>query len=237
MLVLNGMKPHRPLFRPLIILSLFGSLVSFVGCAPSSGTDPLKTQPTAASTPTTEKPALYREEGVEVVRGGVHSDHLEVKYDEVSKGMTLKGQLQLTPFDGGPLAVLDISLAGTVDGQRISLKPLPGDKTTTAGMNVAAKATCIDEAGGCAASFIDIYVQYNDHIYHHQIETSANSKTPTSPYLPPIDNKPVKPTPVVDLDKEDDLTVPQRDDNNEPIEDDDDDSDGQQGRYIGDIKG
>jgi penicillin-insensitive murein endopeptidase len=115
-------------------------------------------------------------------------------------------------------------------------------------MKVAAKATCIDEAGGCGSSFIDIYVQYNDHIYHHQIETSANTESnKDSTYLRPIDNKsdekkavekkPAKMPTIADLDKEDDLKPSERDDNNEPIEDDDDTEDQEEGHYIGDIKG
>jgi penicillin-insensitive murein endopeptidase len=232
------MNHKRPVFNQFLASSLLlGSLMAFVACAPSSGTEPLKIKPTATSTPAAEKPSLYKEEGVEVVRGGIHSEKLNVVYDEVTKSMTLKGQLQVTPFDGGPLAVVDIDLAGkSVDAERISLKPLTEDKTPNA-IKVAAKATCIDEAGGCAASFIDIYVQYNDHIYHHQIETAGSTQTAkAAPYLIPMDQKPAKAPTILDLDKEDDLSAAERDDDNEPIEDDDDNGT-EQGHYIGDIKG
>jgi penicillin-insensitive murein endopeptidase len=231
------MNHKRSLFNQLLVSSLLLGSFAFVACAPSAGTDPLKTKPTATSTPTAEKPSLYQEEGVEVVRGGVHSEKIDVAYDEVTKSMTLKGQLQLTPFDGGPLAVVDISLVGkATDADRISLKPLVDDKTPN-GIKVAAKATCLDEAGGCSASFIDIYVQYNDHIYHHQIETAGSTQTAkAAPYLIPMDNKPAKAPTILDLDKEDDLMAAQRDDEDEPIEDDDDNGT-EQGHYIGDIKG
>lgn len=185
-----------------------------------------------------QKPSLYQEAGVEVVRGGVHAEKMDVVYDEVTKAMTLKGQLQLTPYDGGPLAVVDISLAGKAsDSERISLKPVVEDKTPN-GIKVAARATCIDEAGGCAASFIDIYVQYNDHIYHHQIETAggATDTAKTTPQAIPIADKPAKLPTILDLDKEDDIVAAQRDDEDEPIEDDDDNGT-EQGHYIGDIQG
>ena len=237
--IVMGMKQKRSFNKQLIFSSLLtGSLAALVACAPTAGKEPLKTTPTATSQPQV-KPSIYKEDGVEVVRGGVHSEGLTVNYDDATKSMTLKGQLQITPYDGGPLAVVDISLAGqATDSERINLKPLAGDKTTPPGMNVAAKATCLDEAGGCAASFVDIYVQYNDHIYHHQIETSSSKEsTKATPYLVPMDDtKPGKPATILDLDKDDDLVAAERDDEDEPIEDDDD-YDTSQGHYIGDIRG
>lgn len=238
--IVMGMKQKRSFNKQLIFSSLLiGSFAALVACAPTAGKEPLKTTPTATSQPQV-KPSIYKEDGVEVVRGGVHSEGLTVNYDDATKSMTLKGQLQITPYDGGPLAVVDISLAGqATDSERINLKPLAGDKTTPPGMNVAAKATCLDEAGGCAASFIDIYIQYNDHIYHHQLETSAGTEpTKSTPYLTPIgDTKtPIKTPTIADLDKEDDIVAAERDDEDEPIEDDDD-YETSQGHYIGDIRG
>ncbi|MFS4457677.1 penicillin-insensitive murein endopeptidase [Bdellovibrio sp. HCB2-146] len=221
-------------FKHFIIGSLVTTSLLVGACAPSSDNTPVAVKPTGPAQQNQVKPTVVVTEGHEIVQGGLRSDNLQAVYDDTTQSMTLHGQMEITPFDGSPKATLDVALAGTSKGDsRITLKPYKADVQIPEGMNIAAKATCLGDEGDCGTSFIDIYVQYKDHVYRHQVETVSNeiAATKTIPLPLHTDHE----TEAVDESHEEEAaTAPELDDDNEPIEDDDDF--GAPGQYIGDVQ-
>lgn len=222
-------------FKHLIIGSLITTTLLVGACAPSSDNTPVAVKPTGPAQPNQVKPTVVVTEGHEIVQGGLRSQNLQAVYDDTTQSMTLHGQLEITPFDGSPKATLNVALAGTSNGDsRITLKPYKSDLQIPEGMNLAAKATCLGDDGDCGTSFIDIYVQYKDHVYRHQVETVSNEVAATKTIPLPLHTSDEDTETVDESHDEETTKAPELDDDNEPIEDDDDF--GTPGQYIGDVQ-
>lgn len=154
---------------------LFLILTSLVAaCAPDSRNE------VSLVTTTYEPPAptYTDEEGYKVVRGKTEIENVTVNYDNATQSMRLSGQFEFTPVGESKSRRIDLDLVGILDPYGfIALKPQRHTgEARTEEFKVAAKATCLSEAGSCASSFIDIYVYHNDMIYHHQVESYGDLK-------------------------------------------------------------
>ncbi len=150
------------LLSSLLILGLFVS-----GCGPRGNEFP------AASVRDTWAPpeGQIREVGdYEVIEGATKNQGVEVKFDKGTKSVSLTGPMILKTYDTKKTIQLDLKLVGTATAKGYAvLKPVGSSGVVD--LVVAAKATCLGVENDCSSNFIDIYVSYEDRIYHHQIES------------------------------------------------------------------
>ncbi|WP_413293024.1 penicillin-insensitive murein endopeptidase [Bdellovibrio sp. HCB185ZH] len=149
--------------RLLSSLLILGLIVS--GCAPRGNNSPASVRDTWAP-----PEGQIRQVGdYEVIEGATKNDGLEVKFDKGTKSMSLTGPMTLKTYDTKKTIQLELNLAGTSDDKGYAvLKPV--GSTGVVDLVVAAKATCLGVESDCSSNFVDIYVSYEDRIYHHQIE-------------------------------------------------------------------
>lgn len=174
------------------------------------------------TTPQFEQPQIHEEDGFQMVRGALHLKDVAVQYNEATKAVELKGQLNLRDAHSQATTYIDMNLTGAVDKDGFAaLKPTKSMQILPPGIKLAAKATCLGKKGDCSSSFIDIYLAQNDLVYHQQIEARQDK---------PVVEKPEPVTPVTENPGSENPT---------PIEVDEDEHENdvaeeQGGRYVGD---
>lgn len=127
---------------------------------------------TVKSTRTVSKPQVVNQDGYKIAKGSVKIDGVTVNFDEPSKSLNLKGRVEFSHVKSGAPESLNINLVGTVDAEGFAvLKSVDSQNET---VKVAAKATCLGSEGDCHSSFIDIYIQADGVVYHHQVESIAD---------------------------------------------------------------
>lgn len=217
------MKRHG-LFLTINVL-----LLAFTGCGPSFTVLDQAGQ-VKTTTPMSEHPEVIEEDGYQVVRGGLHLNDVSVLFNESTRTIELKGQLNIIDVSTEAVTTSQMILSGKVDDQGFaSLRPTDEMTALPKEMKLAAKATCLGKKGDCSSSFIDIYLAAGDLIYHQQIEAHQDKPVieKPQPEVPPTD-KPVvtDPTPA---------PVAEGDDEGEDHEEqENDEADEQGGRYVGD---
>ncbi|UYL09768.1 penicillin-insensitive murein endopeptidase [Bdellovibrio sp. SKB1291214] len=151
--------------RLLSSLLILGLIVS--GCAPRGNNVPASVRDTA---PTPEQPQIRQAGNYEVIEGATQLQGMEVAFDKGTSKITLQGKIQLKTLDSKKTLPIDIQLQGTSDIQGFAVMK-PVGSVGVADMQVAAKATCLGVEADCSSNFIDIYISYEDRIYHHQVES------------------------------------------------------------------
>lgn len=150
--------------RLLASLALFSLAIS--GCGPQFQADvPSK----ATTTWTPPQPTQVKFENYSIVRGATSIREMNVIYNKQTKEMTLKGQIEFLPRPDSGILFIDIDLKGFRDHEGFIVLHPQG--TLPAQMKLAAKATCLGQDLNCSSSFIDIYLQYEGRIFHHQLES------------------------------------------------------------------
>lgn len=120
----------------------------------------------------------------EIIRGATKNNNLAVSYASDLRRMVLRGELELTPVGANQKSLqIPIDLAGLADEEGyVYLKAYDAKAKLVPGVRLGAKATCLGEDMNCAASFIDIYLEFEDRIYHHQLQSSpVKQPSPTTP--------------------------------------------------------
>lgn len=151
--------------RLLSSLLILGLIVS--GCAPRGNNVPASVRDTA---PMPEQPQIRQAGNYEVIEGATQLQGMEVAFDKGTSKVTLKGKIQLKTLDSKKTLPLDVELQGTSTTQGFAVMK-PVGSVGIADMQVAAKATCLGVEADCSSNFIDIYISYEDRIYHHQVES------------------------------------------------------------------
>ncbi|MBO9665385.1 MAG: hypothetical protein J7501_01055, partial [Bdellovibrio sp.] len=141
----------------------------FTACAPSGGGQP-------ASVSDTQKfddgPIVHQAGKYQVYEGLTQAQDMKVDWEASTKKYSLKGKLRLQPVLSREQIDIDLDLIGTAaDEDTVVLKP--STSVGVEGMQIAAKATCLGVNGDCGNSYVDIYVAYDEKIYHHQIQNLA----------------------------------------------------------------
>lgn len=124
------------------------------------------------STRTVSKPQVVDQDGYKVAKGSVKIDGVTVNFEEPSKSLNLKGRVEFSHVKSGAPESLNIDLMGTVDADGFAILKSVDSQNET--IKVAAKATCLGSDGDCHSSFIDIYIQTDGMVYHHQVESIAD---------------------------------------------------------------
>ncbi|MFM6928584.1 MAG: penicillin-insensitive murein endopeptidase [Bdellovibrio sp.] len=191
--------------------------MTITACAPSEKGQ----QASVETTQDYPTPVMTKAGEYQVIQGASKVQDMAVKYERGTKKMSVKGKLNLTTVGTRENLRLDIDLIGTKnDDGYVILKP--AQSLGIAGLQLAAKATCLGVNGDCSSSFIDIYVSYKEQIYHHQLESSeASDDTATD----------AKKSEVKDEDEDAPVAVEGDDDH-----EDTDDVDEAPGVYVGDMK-
>lgn len=132
---------------------------------------------------TTYSPArttTYKDEKYEVIHGATKIGTLETNYEGEIHRMTLKGEITLNPVSNRGTIHVPVDLAGisTKDGY-VYLQPWNPEAKQVKGLKLGAKATCIGENLNCSSSFIDIYIELDGKIYHHQVESFPKEDSAT----------------------------------------------------------
>lgn len=198
-------------------------------------------------------PILKQVGDFSVVQGATRSQNVTVNFDPATNTMKLKGILKLYEYGTTSELSLDLNLQGTgsFGDDTIILKNALQAASLPPGVEVAAKATCMGAGQSCTSSFVDLFVQYKGHYYHHQVETKApvelpadsqgdskeepkndSGETPSKPDQP----KPVKPkpqAPSVDPKKQEPPNAQGDEDDHEH----DEDPEAVKGNYQGDLQG
>lgn len=156
--------------RPSLFLIINVSFLAVTACGPSFTVLDQAGQ-VKTTTPQQEQPQIHEEDGYQVVRGALHLQNVAVHFNEATKSIELKGQLNLKDARSQAATYIEMNLAGPVDNQGFAaLKPTISMETLPPGIKLAAKATCLGKKGDCSSSFIDIYLAQSDLVYHQQIE-------------------------------------------------------------------
>ncbi|MEK2687912.1 penicillin-insensitive murein endopeptidase [Bdellovibrio sp. GT3] len=165
--------------RLLSSLLILGLIVS--GCAPRGNNMPSLVQDTAKAP---ETPQVRQAGAYEVIEGSTQLQGMEVKFDKTNARVTLQGQMQLKTLDSHQTIPLNVELQGTADDNGFAiLKPV--GSVGVADLQLAAKATCLGVGSDCSSNFIDIYIAYEDRIYHHQVESIEDTlEMPEAPQEP-----------------------------------------------------
>lgn len=150
------------LLSSLLILGLFVS-----GCGPRGSGFPASVRDTA---PMPESPQIREAGNYEVIEGATKLQGMDVSFDKGTSKITLQGKLQLKTLDSKKTIPLDVQLQGTTDTAGFAIMK-PVGSVGVADLQIAAKATCLGVEGDCSSNFIDIYISYEDRIYHHQVES------------------------------------------------------------------
>ncbi|WP_413584974.1 penicillin-insensitive murein endopeptidase [Bdellovibrio sp. HCB274] len=128
-----------------------------------------------------DSPQVRQAGAYEVIEGSTQIQGMEVQFDKATAKVTLQGKMQLTTVDSRKVIPLEVQLQGTADDQGFAVMK-PVGSVGVADLQVAAKATCLGEGSDCTTNFIDIYIAYEDRIYHHQVESvEATLDMPDSP--------------------------------------------------------
>ncbi|MGE5085521.1 MAG: penicillin-insensitive murein endopeptidase [Bacillota bacterium] len=202
--------------KNLIWINLFLAM-TITACAPSEKGQ----QASVETTQDYPTPVMTKAGQYQVIQGASKVQDMAVKYDHDTKKMSVKGKLNLTTVGTRENLRLDIDLLGAKNNDGyVILKPV--QSLGIAGLQLAAKATCLGIDGDCSSSFIDIYVSYKDQIYHHQIESIEAS-----------DEKDADAKKADSKDEDSDAPVAQQGDDDH---EDSDDVDEAPGVYVGDMK-
>ncbi|WP_413582270.1 penicillin-insensitive murein endopeptidase [Bdellovibrio sp. HCB288] len=165
--------------RLLSALLILGLIVS--GCARRGNNMPSMVQDTAKPP---ESPQVRQAGAYEVIEGSTQLQGMDVTFDKASARVTLQGKMQLKTLDSHQTILLNVELQGIADDQGFAiLKPVGA--VGVADLQLAAKATCLGVGSDCSSNFIDIYIAYEDRIYHHQVESVEETlEMPDSPQEP-----------------------------------------------------
>jgi len=157
--------------RKIVLTSLF---VFLAACSQNGFQQPLaslKNEP--ATTTYSPKEPMYRVVNKKkVVDGLSEPKNFKFDLDGPSAKASLKGTLVLSPAGETPITV-PIDVDGVLNketGEGV-LPAKNADVMKSLGVSGGASMTCIDEA--CKELFIDVYVQRNEYIYHHQLQVSG----------------------------------------------------------------
>lgn len=239
---------------PFLILVCF-----FTACAPGNNFE-AKSVATTTYSPAT--PTVSQEGDYSVVHGATEVQNMTTQYEASKKGLTLSGKVEVKPIDGtNPFEVI-LNLEGQVDQEGFAvMKAGAKQASLPPEVKMGAKATCLGENNECTSSFIDIYIQYRNHVYHHQVESHEESAVQApakeigaalapSPAPGKVDDKHTAPakTPVVvtpaskPADPKAEAKLKADDSSATNANDDEESDEGQdepdaKGRYLGDIAG
>ncbi len=211
-------------FRTLSIIISFTILGA---CAPNSEDK----GSVAKTTYEPKKPVVVKEGGYSIAKGATRVYDLNVVFDRATKSMSLKGKIEYLSMKGHSLETLGVDLKGLLD--KDGFIKLKDTQTQKEGVQLAAKATCLDaNPQECFSSFIDIYLYTDGVVYHHQVETHGSDETVTPPkegsHDQPPQEQPKKQTPPV----EDPPKAPEV----METEGDSDEAEGDSGQYVGSLK-
>ncbi len=216
----------RHLFTLLTASSLLLS-----ACAPEGIGQGFSTQEPQAvvknTAPENIKAQAQNYENLEIILGATKPQNLAVTYASDIHRMILRGELELTPVGNSkkPL-VIPIDLAGIADNEGyVYLKEYDAKTVKVPGVRLGAKATCLGEDLNCATSFIDVYIEFEGRIYHHQLESTLTA--PTAPVVPPA--TPANPSKTEDHKK----NPPTKEDDSFFKEDGEGDDDSKESHYVG----
>ncbi|QDK46404.1 hypothetical protein DOM22_15135 [Bdellovibrio sp. ZAP7] len=173
--------------RLLSSLLIIGLIVS--GCSPRGNNMPVAVRDTA---PTPAEPQVRQAGAYEVIEGATQLQGMDVAFDKGTQKVTLTGQLQLKTLDSKRTVPLNVQLQGTTDSQGFAIMK-PVGSVGVADLEIAAKATCLGVEGDCSSNFVDIYISYEDRIYHHQVESVED--TMSMPEEPKDADEAVEPAP------------------------------------------
>ncbi|MNJ98484.1 Penicillin-insensitive murein endopeptidase precursor [compost metagenome] len=160
-----------------LIKILTASSLMLSACAPGGGvgegfsTDERKSvQVTTYSPPRT---TVYKEEQHEVIHGATKVKELTTSYAPDIHRMVLQGEITLDAISNRGSIRVPVDLAGIADSDGyVYLKGYNPKVQQIPGLKIGAKATCIGENFNCSSSFIDIYIELDGKIYHHQVEST-----------------------------------------------------------------
>lgn len=154
-------------------LSIIISFTILGACAPDSRQEGSK----ATTTAEPARPTVVEEDGYRIARGATRIQDMSVNFDPATKSMRLRGKMEYLSVKGQSLENITVDLTGVLDSEGfIALKNHDSGGSSKAGPLVAAKATCLSEAGTCHSSFVDIYIYTEGVVYHHQIESHQEVK-------------------------------------------------------------
>lgn len=143
------------------------ALISLTAC----GSDRNDSSRQVLSTKTMGKPVVLEGKGYKLAKGSVQIDGVSVNFDADTKNLSLTGKLLINDVKSGKVNNVDINLFGAVGADGFAA--LKSVDTMNSDIKIAAKATCLGSDGDCHSSFIDIYIQSGEIIYHHQVESIA----------------------------------------------------------------
>ncbi len=188
--------------------------ISISGCGPQFQTE---VQSKATTTWSPPQPTQVKYENYSIIRGSTSIREMNVVFNKETKEMTLKGQIEFLPRPESGTLFIDIDLKGFRDHEGfIVLHP---QAAVPANMKLAAKATCLGKELTCSSSFIDIYLQHEGRIYHHQLESHQVDRD---------EEVPVKP--------EQPQEQPQPSQGDDHHKEEDDVDDGEPGLYVGTVE-
>ncbi|MDG0817959.1 penicillin-insensitive murein endopeptidase [Bdellovibrio svalbardensis] len=238
---------------PFLFFALFLS-----ACAPGSKDE----QTSVTTTYSPPAPTVSQEGNYSVVHGATEVKDMVTQYDSSKKGLFLRGKINVRPIDGTNPFVVEVDLEGQSDRDGfVVMKAGANQPALPPDVKMGVKATCLGKDNQCTSSFIDIYIQYREKVYHHQVEshetpaypvpgkeqekpttpTKPGATAPTKPSVPAAPSEPKKP----DTKPEDKKTDPKKTEvkTTPEIPDGEDEVDeggGEleaNGRYVGDIQG
>lgn len=196
----------------LAVLALIS--ISTSGCGPQFHAE---VSSKATTTWAPSQPTQVKYDNYSIIRGSTSIREMNVLYNRETKEMTLKGQIEFLPRPDSGTLFVDIDLKGFRDHEGfIVLHP---QTAVPSGMKLAAKATCLGKEFTCTSSFIDIYLQYEGRIFHHQLESHQAEMDENTPEKSEQPKDQPKPSPGHDDHKEED-----------------DVDDGEPGLYVGTVE-
>lgn len=121
---------------------------------------------------------MIEENGYKISRGATRVQDMKVQFDSVIQSMRLRGKIAYFPLKGHSWKTLEIDLSGALDKSGfITLKSDRIEVSKTLERRIVAKATCLREVQDCQSFFIDIYINAEGFVYHHQIESQPEALT------------------------------------------------------------
>jgi penicillin-insensitive murein endopeptidase len=209
--------------RLISSLLILGLIVS--GCAPRGNNTPSSVRDTA---PMPEQPQVRQAGNYEVIEGATQLQGMDVAFDKGTSKITLQGKMILKTLDSKKTLPIDVQLQGTTDVKGYAVMK-PVGSVGIADMQIGAKATCLGVEADCSSNFIDIYISYEDRIYHHQVESVED--TMDMGQEPKKAQPQVTPSPGQSAAEEDDSFA---DEDGDDGHDEMDVAD-EQGQYVGDV--
>ncbi len=137
-------------------------------CAPGSKDE--QTSVTTTYSPPT--PTVSQEGKYSVVHGATDIKDMATQYDASKKGLILRGKINVRPVDGSNPFTVEVDLEGKSDRNGfVVMSASANQPALPPEVKLGVKATCLGDNLECTSSFIDIYVQFHDKVYHHQVES------------------------------------------------------------------